>query len=120
MIDESASASSGSPTLWIPSRVLVTKSAFEEPHGANVVARCEAAGVEDITVLPGDRLPPLRADDDRAAYALAKRTLAVVPVREAVTGALEVAERAERVDLTRVEMMRSYVESLDAAVDRPC
>jgi ATP-dependent DNA helicase RecQ len=34
-----------------------------------------------------------------------------VPVRQAVTGALEVAERAERVDLTRVEMMRSYVET---------
>jgi spore photoproduct lyase len=83
MIDESAGAStlrrpSGSPTLWTPSRVLVTKSAFEEPHGANVVARCEAAGVEDITVLSGDRLPALRADDDRAAYVLAKRTLAVV------------------------------------------
>ena len=45
---------------------------------ADIVARCEAAGVADITVLPGDRLPPLRADDDRAAYALAKRTLAVV------------------------------------------
>ena len=29
-------------------------------------------------MLPGDRLPALRADSDRAAYALAKRTLAVV------------------------------------------
>ncbi len=58
--------------------MLVTKSAAELPHGADIVARCEAAGVSDITVLPGDRLPPLRADTDRAAYALAKRTLAVV------------------------------------------
>ena len=48
------------------------------PHGAEIVARCEAAGVADITVLSGDRLPPLGADNDRAAYVLAKCTLAVV------------------------------------------
>jgi spore photoproduct lyase len=69
---------SESATLWTPARVLVTRSAFELPHGAGIVAQCEAAGVTDINVLPGDRLPPLRADDDPAAYALAKRTLAVV------------------------------------------
>jgi spore photoproduct lyase len=34
--------------------------------------------VADVEVLSGDRLPSLRADNDRAAYALAKRTLAVV------------------------------------------
>ncbi|WIM88018.1 hypothetical protein PT015_00325 [Candidatus Mycobacterium wuenschmannii] len=56
----------------------MTRSAFELPHGANIAARCEAAGVADIEVLAGDRLPALRADNDRAAYALAKRTLAVV------------------------------------------
>jgi spore photoproduct lyase len=67
-----------SPTLWTPARVLVTRSAAETPHGANIVARCEAAGVADIDVLRGDRLPPLRAENDRATYALAKRTLAVV------------------------------------------
>jgi spore photoproduct lyase len=66
------------PTLWIPERVLVTRSASERPHGAEIVARCEAAGVANISVLPGDRLPPLRADNDRAKYAMAKRTLAVV------------------------------------------
>ncbi|QNI05014.1 radical SAM protein [Mycobacterium kubicae] len=66
------------PTLWTPSRVLVTKSASETPHGGNIVQRCEAAGVADIQVLAGDRLPPMRAENDRAAYALAKRTLAVV------------------------------------------
>ncbi|MGE2717963.1 spore photoproduct lyase family protein [Mycolicibacterium litorale] len=66
------------PTLWTPARVLATRSAAETPHGAQILARCEAAGVPDIRVLSGDRLPPLGADDDRAAYALAKRTLAVV------------------------------------------
>ncbi|MGA8328726.1 MAG: spore photoproduct lyase family protein [Mycobacterium sp.] len=65
-------------TLWTPARVLVTRSAFELPHGASIVARCDAAGVTDISVLSGDRLPPLTGDSDRAAYALAKRTLAVV------------------------------------------
>ena len=58
--------------------MLVTRSAYELPHGKDIVARCEAAGVPDITLLPGDRLPSMQADDERAAYALAKRTLAVV------------------------------------------
>lgn len=66
------------PTLWIPQRVLVTRSASETPHGAAIIERCDTAGVTDITVLSGDRLPPVRAENDRAAYALAKRTLAVV------------------------------------------
>jgi spore photoproduct lyase len=65
-------------TLWTPARVLVTRSASETPHGADIIARCEAAGVGDIRVLTGDRLPPLGAENERAAYALAKRTLAVV------------------------------------------
>ena len=69
---------SDAATLWTPARVLVTRSAFEMPHGAEIVRRCEAAGVADIDVLNGDRLPSLRADNERAEYALAKRTLAVV------------------------------------------
>lgn len=72
------SSTTEAATLWTPARVLVTRSAFTEPHGADIVKRCEAAGVADIDVLAGDRLPPLQADNDRAAYALAKRTLAVV------------------------------------------
>ncbi|MCG5433357.1 hypothetical protein LV457_13830 [Mycobacterium sp. MYCO198283] len=67
-----------SPTLWTPARVLVTRSAAEQPHGAQIVARCEAAGVTDIQLLKTDRLPSSRADSDRAEYALAKRTMAVV------------------------------------------
>src|ERR1700712_2115811 len=66
------------PVLWKPARVLVTRSAAEQPHGANIVARCEAAGVENIELLRGDRLPALAGGSDRAAYGLAKRTLAVV------------------------------------------
>ncbi|MGI4896103.1 MAG: spore photoproduct lyase family protein [Janthinobacterium lividum] len=62
------------PLLWTPSTVFVTASAHAEPHGRAILERLTAAGVEDITVLAGDRLPNLR---DRG-YSAAKRTLAVV------------------------------------------
>lgn len=64
--------------LWTPSRVLVTRSAAERPHGRRVLARLEAAGVDAIELLPGDRLPNLRGDDDRAAFMAAKDTMALV------------------------------------------
>ncbi len=66
------------PRRWIPRRVLVTASAAERPHGRGIIERCEAAGVSDIEVLRGDRLPSLKGEDERATYALAKATLAVV------------------------------------------
>src|SRR5215217_737561 len=64
--------------LWTPSRVLVTRSAAERLHGPRVLARLEAAGVSDVELLPGDRLPNLRGDGDRAAFMRAKDTLALV------------------------------------------
>ncbi|MET0866241.1 MAG: spore photoproduct lyase family protein [Nakamurella sp.] len=64
--------------LWRPKRVLVTRSAYERDHGRTMVARCEAAGVQDIELLTGDRLPPIGGDNPRASYAKAKSTLAVV------------------------------------------
>src|SRR5829696_7418693 len=64
--------------LWTPSRVLVTRSAAERPHGQRILARLEAAGVSDVEMLGGDRLPNLRGDGDRAAFMAAKETLAVV------------------------------------------
>ncbi|NHC45288.1 SPL family radical SAM protein [Motilibacter aurantiacus] len=63
---------------WQPKRVLVTKSAAELPHGRQIVERCTAAGVEDVQLLRSDRLPSLSGADERATYALAKSTLAVV------------------------------------------
>ncbi|WP_375481346.1 spore photoproduct lyase family protein [uncultured Jatrophihabitans sp.] len=63
---------------WRPKHVLVTRSAAELPHGREIVARCEAAGVEDIQLLAGDRLPGLRGESERETYARAKLTLAVV------------------------------------------
>jgi spore photoproduct lyase len=64
--------------LWTPSRVLVTRSAAERPHGRRIIDRLEAAGVSDIELLSGDRLPNMRGDGDRAAFMAAKQTLAVV------------------------------------------
>lgn len=78
MTSEPVTAAARPPTLWRPARVLVTRSAAALPFGAQIIHRCEAAGVGDIQVLSGDRLPPLRAGDEHATYALAKRTLAVV------------------------------------------
>jgi spore photoproduct lyase len=65
-------------TLWTPKHVLVTKAAAEQPHTAEILRRCEAAGVTDIRLLPGDRLTGLSAGTERESYARAKSTLAVV------------------------------------------
>ncbi len=64
--------------LWTPQRVLVTRSAAERPYGQAVLARLEQAGVEDVELLKGDRLPNLRGDGDRAAFMRAKNTMALV------------------------------------------
>ena len=48
--------------LWTPKRVLVTRAAAEQPHGAEIVRRCEAHGVDDITFLPGNRLTGLTGE----------------------------------------------------------
>lgn len=70
------------PRRWVPRTVLVTRSAAERDHGREIVRRCEAAGVADIRMLPGDRLPSLGGDDPRTTYARAKATLAVVVAPE--------------------------------------
>ncbi|SOD95233.1 SPL family radical SAM protein [Blastococcus haudaquaticus] len=64
--------------LWTPARVLVTRSAAERPYARSVLERLEAAGVSDVELLRGDRLPNLRGDGDRAAFMRAKNTLALV------------------------------------------
>jgi spore photoproduct lyase len=58
--------------------VLITRSAAELPHGQRILDRCVSAGVHDVQLLPGDRLPSLAGDDVRTTYARAKSTLAVV------------------------------------------
>ncbi|WP_375503159.1 spore photoproduct lyase family protein [uncultured Jatrophihabitans sp.] len=63
---------------WVPKHVLVTRSAAELEHGQQIIARCTAAGVQDIRLLDGDRLTGLRGGTEREVYARAKQTLAVV------------------------------------------
>lgn len=67
----------GDRSIWLPRRLLVTRSALLFPHGRAIVSRAEALGV-DIVQLAGDRLSLDLPDDPRRAYASAKSTLAVV------------------------------------------
>jgi spore photoproduct lyase len=64
--------------VWTPKRVLVTAPAADLPHTAEILRRCEAAGVEDVTMLTGNRLTGLTGASERETYAKAKSTLAVV------------------------------------------
>ncbi len=52
------------PVLWRPRHVLVTASAQAEPHGQAILERLAADGVDDVRLLSGDRLPPLRGKDE--------------------------------------------------------
>src|ERR1700712_3872358 len=45
---------------WVPQHVRITRAAAEMPHTATIIARCEAAGVQDISVLPGNQLIGMR------------------------------------------------------------
>ncbi len=73
-----------STRLWVPRRVLVTRSAAPLPHTGRILRRCADAGVTDVEFLGSARLTGLRVrgtdgtDDERATYARAKSTLAVV------------------------------------------
>ena len=66
------------PRIWRPKRVIVTRSAAAAPHTAEILRRCDALGVTDVTVLAGDRITGLGEGSDREVYARAKSTLAVV------------------------------------------
>ena len=88
--------------LWTPSRVLVTKSASELPHTAEILRRCEAAGVVDIDILPGDRLTGLRGESERETYARAKTTMAVVVAPPSVLKPQPIPPSADwRIDLAK-------------------
>ncbi|MGB2720717.1 MAG: spore photoproduct lyase family protein [Rhodococcus sp. (in: high G+C Gram-positive bacteria)] len=88
--------------LWTPSRVLVTRSASELPHTAEIIRRCEAAGVTEIDVLPGDRLTGLRGESERENYARAKTTMAVVVAPPSVLKPQPIPPSADwRIDLAK-------------------
>ncbi|MHA3701351.1 spore photoproduct lyase family protein [Jatrophihabitans sp. YIM 134969] len=89
-------------TRWVPRHVLVTRSAAELPHTAEVLRRCEAAGVDDIQLLSGDRLTGLRGATERETYAAAKRTLAVVVAPPSALRPQPIPPSADfRIDLAR-------------------
>ena len=50
---------------WVPRKVLVTRSAAELPHTAQIVARCADPGVPDVEFLASDRLTGLRVRDEK-------------------------------------------------------
>jgi spore photoproduct lyase len=79
MTSQDIDLTSLSPTrLWVPKHVLITRAAADLQHTAEIVRRCERAGVEDIRFLSGNALTGLRGDTERETYASAKNTLAVV------------------------------------------
>ncbi len=98
-----APESSARPTRrWLPRRVMITRSAAERDHTAEIVRRCEAAGVPEIRWLPGDRLLDLRGATERETYALAKSTLAVVVAPPSARRPQPIPPSADwRIDLAR-------------------
>jgi spore photoproduct lyase len=88
--------------LWVPKQVQVTRSASEHQHAAEIVRRCEAAGVEDIVLLGGNRLQGLSGGNERETYARAKSTLAVVVAPPSTLAPQPIPPSADwRIDLAR-------------------
>ncbi len=101
-LDISLDVSPVASRLWTPERVLITRSAAGLEHTAEIVRRCEAAGVTDIQLLPGDRLTGLRGESDRQTYALAKSSLAVVVAPPSALKPQPIPPSADwRIDLAR-------------------
>ncbi|HEX8095529.1 spore photoproduct lyase family protein [Jatrophihabitans sp.] len=99
---ESTTALVAASRTWTPKRVLVTRSAVGLPHTAEILRRCQAAGVSDIQLLTGDRLTGLRGESERQAYALAKSTLAVVVAPPSALKPQPIPPSADwRIDLAR-------------------
>jgi spore photoproduct lyase len=90
------------PRRWLPRQVLVTRSAAELPHTAEILRRCERAGVGRIELLPADRLTGLSVGTEREVYARAKNTLAVVVAPPGALKPQPIPPSADwRIDLAR-------------------
>lgn len=72
-----ASSSPPPPKLWVPKRVLITRSARDWAHGRAMAERAAGVGAE-VVELPSDRLTGLKGERERDTYSRAKSTLAVV------------------------------------------
>ena len=87
------------PRLWLPKRLLATKSALAWDHGRTIAARAADLGVE-LVVLPSDRIALDLPDDPRRAYAAAKQTVALVVAPPSKRRLQPIAPSADwRVDL---------------------
>jgi len=85
--------------LWLPKRVIVTRSAAAWAHGRAIAERAAALGCT-VEMLASDRLGLALPDDPRRAYAEAKRTLAVVVAPPSKRRLQPIAPSADwRVDL---------------------
>ncbi|WP_375401637.1 spore photoproduct lyase family protein [uncultured Amnibacterium sp.] len=97
-----ASDPPAAPKLWTPKHVLVTAPAAGLPHTAEILRRCEAAGVTDIRMLSGNRLTGLKGETERETYARAKATLAVVVAPPSQLSPQPIPPSADwRIDLAR-------------------
>lgn len=103
-MDFSADVSLGAvPTkLWVPRHVRITRAAADLPHTAEIVRRCEAAGVTDIEVMTGNSITGVRGESERETYARAKNTLAVVVAPPSALKPQPIPPSADwRIDLAR-------------------
>ncbi len=88
--------------LWLPRHVQVTAAAAEQPHTAEILRRLEAAGVDDVRMLPANRLVGLGEGSEREVYARAKATLAVVVAPPSALRPQPIPPSADwRIDLAR-------------------
>ena len=94
-----ATAPLPTPRLWLPKRLLITKSALGWDHGRAIADRAAALGVA-VAELPSDRVTLDLPDDPRRQYAQAKQTLAVVVAPPSKRKLQPIAPSADwRVDL---------------------
>ncbi|WP_408665683.1 spore photoproduct lyase family protein [Jatrophihabitans sp.] len=101
-VSETLQISTAPGRVWTPKRVLITRAAAGLEHTAEIIRRCEAAGVTDIQLLPGDRLTGLRGESERQTYALAKSSLAVVVAPPSALKPQPIPPSADwRIDLAR-------------------
>lgn len=88
--------------VWIPRHVQVTAAAAEQPHTAEILRRLEAVGVEDVRMLPANRLVGLNEGTEREVYARAKSTMAVVVAPPSALRPQPIPPSADwRIDLAR-------------------
>ena len=94
-----ASAVPLSARLWLPKRLLATKSALGWDHGRAMAERAGELGI-DVVELPSDRVTLDLPDDPRQSYAQAKRTLALIVAPPSKRKLQPIAPSADwRVDL---------------------